>query len=211
MPSPSLRRILAAALLLCAVGTLSQARIVRVRDVVSLREAVAGAQPGDTILLKKGVYRLDKPLVIEGRSGLVIRPERGRAEFNGGKRISRRLIRRARGFPRGVKCIDVSSLDVEGPRSIGHARQSLPSWSALFADGVPMRLSQWPDDGWIPLDSVVSTGISIRFNGRDSISTVAPSADLSLFSKGAATAEIAPAAQTPDFGSIGFRGDHPFS
>ncbi len=210
MPSPSLRRILAAALLLSAVGTLSQARIVRVRDVVSLREAVAGAQPGDTILLKKGVYRLDKPLVIEGRSGLVIRPERGRAEFNGGKRISRRLIRRARGFPRGVKCIDVSSLDVEGPRSIGHARQSLPSWSALFADGVPMRLSQWPDDGWIPLDSVVSTGISIRFNGRDSISTVAPSADLSLFSKGAATAEIAPAAQTPDFGSIGFRGDRPF-
>ena len=33
-----------------------------------------------------------------------------------------------------------------------------PSWSELFADGVPMRLSEWPDGAPLPLDSVVIPG-----------------------------------------------------
>ena len=204
-------RFLALLLALTACSSVLQARVVRVRDVPGLRQAVAGAQERDTILLRRGVYRLDEPLVIGGKSRLTILADRGKVELNGGKRITRRMMRRAKGFPRGVKCIDVSSLGAEGPRTIGHAHPSRPSWSMLFADGTPMQLSRWPDDSWLPLDSIVSTGISIRFNGSDAISTVAPSADISLFSKGAATAEIAPAAPAPDFGSIGFRGDHPFS
>ena len=205
------RPFLALLLTLAVCAAPAQARVIRVRDVPGLRRALAAAQPGDTILLRRGTYRLEEPLVIEGRSGLTILADRGRAEFNGGKRIPRRMMKRAKGFPRGVKCIDVSSLPVEGPHTLGHVHPSLPSWSALFADGMPMQLSQWPDSGWFPLDSIVSTGISIRFNGSDAISTVAPSADISLFSKGAATAEIAPAAPAPDFGSIGFRGDRPYS
>ncbi len=198
-------------LLLSAGVSLLQARVVRVRDAASLRQAVAGAQPRDTILLRRGVYRLDEPIRIEGRSYLTLLAERGRVELNGGKRIPRRWMKRAKGFPRGVRVIDVSSLGVKGPRTIGHAHPSLPSWSALFADGVPMRLSEWPDGGWFPLDSIVDAGISIRFDGSAADGTVAPSADVSLFSKGAATVETAAQARVPGFGIIGFRGDRPFS
>ena len=198
-------------LLLSAGVSLLQARVVRVRDAASLRQAVAGAQPRDTILLRRGVYRLDEPIRIEGRSCLTLLAERGRVEFSGGKRIPRRWMKRAKGFPRGVRIIDVSSLGVKGPRTIGHAHPSLPSWSALFADGVPMHLSEWPDGAWFPLDSIVDAGISIRFDGSAAASSVAPSADVSLFSKGSATVETAAPAHIPGFGIIGFKGDRPFS
>lgn len=203
----------AALLVFLAMTLTSQARVVRVKDVPSLKLAVKEALPRDTILLGKGVYRLDEPLLIEEKSNLTILPasRRGKVELNGGKRIPRRLMKRAKGFPRGFRLIDVSPLGVSGPRTIGHEHPSLPSWSALFADGVPMHLASWPDDGWFPLDSIVDTGISIRFNGSGASATVAPSADVSLFSKGRNTSETASEASEPGFGTIGFDGERPLS
>ena len=189
-----------------------QGRVVRVRDVASLRTAVREAQAGDTVLLSKGIYRLTESLRIEGKSDLTLMARPGcRVELSGGVRIPRRSPKREKGLPRGVRCIDVSALGIVGPRTIGHVHPSIPGWSALYADGVPMRLSAWPNGGWFPLDSIVQTGISIRFDGSGSASTVAPSADVSLLKKGVSGAETVYAGQAPGFGIIAFRGDRPFA
>ena len=187
-------------------------RVVSVRDAEALRTAISKAQPGDTVLLRRGVYRLREPLVVEGKSGLTLMARPGsKVELNGGVRLPRGRFKRARGFAKGVRCIDVSNLEVAGPRTIGHAHPSLPSWSVLSADGVPLRLSSWPDGAWFPLDSIVQTGISIRFDGSGAASTVAPSADVSLLKKGSSGLETVYEGPAPSFGIIAFRGDRPFA
>ena len=100
---------------------------MRVRDAASLRAAVRESQAGDTVLLNKGTYRLSESLLIEGKSDLTLMARPGcRVELSGGVRIPRRWLKRAKGLPRGVRCIDVSALGVTGPRTNGHAHPSLP-------------------------------------------------------------------------------------
>lgn len=187
-------------------------RVVRVRDVATLQAAVLQAQPGDTIQLRRGVYRLTGPLVAEGKSDLTLMARPGhKVEISGGVRLPRGRFKRAKGFAKGVRCIDVSALGVTGPRTNGHAHPSIPAWSVLSADGSPLRLSSWPNGGWFPLDSIVQTGISIRFDGSDAASTVAPSADVSLLKKGSSGVETVYGGPAPGFGIIAFRGDRPFA
>ena len=190
-----------------------QGRVVRVRTVASLRAAVRDAQAGDTILLRRGVYRLGEPLRIEGKQGLTLAPARpgARVEINGGVRIPRYLIRRVKGFPPGVRRIDAARFSPAAPRTNGHAHPPVPAWSCLYADGRPMHLSEWPDGAFLPLDSVVRTGISIRFDGSGSASTVAPSADVSLLKKASPGAERPIPENGPGFGIIAFREDRPLS
>lgn len=198
-------------LLLFAALSVVQARDIRVSGVPALRRAVAGAERGDRILLKPGTYRFNEPLLLEGKEDLVIEPLRpgSKVTISGGTPIPRRMLRRAKGFPGGVRVIDLSRWDITGVMQKGHFRTTGPSWSELFADGVPMRLSEWPDGRWMPLDSVVATGISIRFNAAASlpggISVTKPSADVSLGVSGPADTSVS----ANSLGIIAFREDRP--
>ena len=203
-------------LLLTGLSLLTaQARDIRVRDVAGLRAAVETAEPGDRILLRPGVYRFSESLVIADKRDLVIEALRtgSRVQINGGVRIPRRRLRRATGLHRGVRCFDISQLPVTGVLQKGHMHPIGPSWSELYADGAPLRLSSWPDERWMPLDSVVCEGISVRF-GRggaahpDQPGGVKPSADLSL-SDG--TDKDGEWPLQTGFGTIYFRSDRPLS
>ncbi len=140
-------------LLLCS-GV--DARQIRVRKSSQLQKAVNEASAGDTIVLRKGVYRLKETLCIEGKENLVILGEG--ATLSGGERISRWRLRRARGYAKGVRTLNLGRYPLGALTPKGDPHLTGPSWSELFADGVPMRLSQWPDESALPLDTVLIPG-----------------------------------------------------
>ena len=132
------------------------ARTIPVRRAAALQRAVEQACSGDTIVLHKGVYRLKESLRIEGKTDLVIRGEG--ACINGGLRIPLRRLHRAKEFGNGVMRVNLRRYPLGDIIPKGDPHLTGPSWSELFADGVPMRLSEWPDKAPIPLDSVVIPG-----------------------------------------------------
>lgn len=132
------------------------ARERSVHNVAGLRKAVECAEPGDTITLRKGVYRLKETLRLEGKRGVVIRGSDAR--ISGGIRIRKCRLHRAPGMGSEVKRLSLRHLPAGGVCSKGDPRLTGPSWSEFFADGKPMRLSEWPDGEPLPLDSVVSPG-----------------------------------------------------
>ena len=140
-------------LLLCPGANAKQ---IRVRKVSQLQKAVNEAEPGDTIVLRKGVYSLKETLRIEGKENLVILGEG--ATFSGGKRISRWKLRKARGYAKGVRTINLGRYALGPITPKGDPHLTGPSWSELFADGVPMRLCEWPDGSPLPLDTVIVPG-----------------------------------------------------
>lgn len=140
-------------LLLCSGA---EARQIRVRKSSGLQKAVNEASAGDTIVLRKGVYRLKETLCIEGKENLVILGEG--ATLSGGERISRWRLRRARGYAKGVRTLNLGRYPLGALTPKGDPHLTGPSWSELFADGVPMRLSQWPDDSPLALDTVIVPG-----------------------------------------------------
>ena len=153
---------IAAAILssLLSASVVTHARTFKVSRTSSLIRAVEKAGEGDTIVLRKGVYRLDETLTIEGKTGLVIRGDR--ACLNGGVRIPLRRLRRVSqkdgDFAKGVRRLDLCRYPLGPVVPKGDPHLTGPSWSEFFADGVPMRLSEWPDTDPLPLDSVVTPG-----------------------------------------------------
>jgi hypothetical protein len=140
-------------LLLCS-GV--DAKQIRVRKSSGLQKAVNEASAGDTIVLRKGVYRLKESLCIEGKENLVILGEG--ATLSGGERISRWRLRRARGYAKGVRTLNLGRYPLGAITPKGDPHLTGPSWSELYADGVPMHLSQWPDDSPLALDTVIVPG-----------------------------------------------------
>ena len=140
------------ALCSCTLG----AREISVRSVKGLRQAIGKAAPGDTILLRKGIYRLKESLTLEGKSDLTIIGKD--AVISGGVRIPKWRLRRVRGLAEGAKRLYLKRYPVSGVVTKGDPRLKGPSWSEFYADGKPMHLSEWPDESPLPLDSVVSPG-----------------------------------------------------
>ena len=140
------------ALCSCTLG----AREISVRSVKGLRQAIEKAAPSDTILLRKGIYRLKESLTLEGKSDLTIIGKD--AVISGGVRIPKWRLRRARGLAEGAKRLNLKRYPVSGVVTKGDPRLKGPSWSEFYADGKPMHLSEWPDESPLPLDSVVSPG-----------------------------------------------------
>ena len=185
----------------------------RVKDVPGLRRALERAEPGDRILLRGGEYRITESLDLGQKEDLYIGPActRRRVEIKGGVEIPRREWRAGRRNQTLCR-IDLSPWPVAGITQKGHGRLITPAWSEVFADGVPMRLSRWPNEGWIPLDSVVRTGLSVRFDGGgcpfDSVQAlVNPSADPTISGVG----KDADGSGQPSLGVIHFRPTHPLS
>lgn len=134
----------------------SRTVVVSPRHDGALREALLFSRDGDRILLKPGTYRLREPLELAGRKNIVIEPYRAgsRVVISGGIEIP---------FKNCGGVIDVSSLNLTAVMTKGFGHGTGPSWSEFFADGKPMRLSSWPDDRWVPMDSVVCQGKSVRY------------------------------------------------
>ena len=204
-------RLLAAVILLLPLA--APARDWKVRDVESLRRAVQDAGPGDRILLRKGVYRLTESLRLEDKDDLYIGPARprGKVEINGGARIPLRNLERAPELGPRVLRADLSPWPFTGLMPKGHGRPVGPSWSEVYADGAPLQLARWPNEGWIPLDSVVRTGLSLRFDGggvpsNPALAQVKPSADLSITTAAADEGE-----GSASLGIISFREERPLT
>jgi len=134
----------------------THARAIHVKSEKALRRAVIDAVQGDTIVLRKGIYRLRRQLVVEGKSGVVIKGEG--ACLSGGMRIPLWRLRQAKGLDKGVLRANLKRYPIGAICPKGDPHLTGPSWSELFADGVPMRLSEWPDEAPLPLDSVVTPG-----------------------------------------------------
>ena len=134
----------------------SLARVINVKSVSSLKRAIGEASPGDTILLRKGIYRLRQSLVVEGKSGLVIKGEGAR--LSGGKRIPLWRLSKDKSLEKGVFRTNLRRYQIGAICPKGDPHLTGPSWSELYADGVPMRLAEWPDEAPLPLDSVVTPG-----------------------------------------------------
>ena len=143
-------------LLLLGLGADVQARQVRVHRTAQLQRAINEAAEGDTLVLRKGVYRLKESLRIEGKKDLVILGEGAR--LSGGVRIPRWRLHRARGYAKGVKKLNLGRYELGPIVPKGDPSLTGVSWSEFYADGVPMHLSEWPDKGPIPLDSVIVPG-----------------------------------------------------
>ena len=134
-----------------------QARVIDVRRVEALQKAVDNADKGDTIVLRKGVYRLSRTLKIDGKTDLVIRGDG--ACLNGGVRIPKWRLRRAKDIDtKGVRLLNLRHYPVGAIVPKGDPHLTGPSWSEFYADGVPMHLSEWPDSSYLPVDSVVTPG-----------------------------------------------------
>ena len=142
------------ALLLLCPGV--EAKQIRIRKVSQLQKAVNEASAGDTIVLRKGVYRLRETLCLEGKEDLVILGEG--AVLSGGKRIPRWKLRKARGYAKGVRTVNLGRYALGPIVPKGDPHLTGPSWSELFADGVPMRLCEWPDGSPLALDTVIVPG-----------------------------------------------------
>ena len=136
--------------------TAGEAKQIRVKRSSQLQKAVNQASPGDTIVLRKGVYRLRETLHLEGKQNLVILGEG--ACLSGGARIPRWRLHRARGYAKGVRTVNLGRYALGDITPKGDPHLTGPSWSELFADGVPMRLSEWPDGAPLPLDTVITPG-----------------------------------------------------
>ena len=133
-----------------------QARTIKVRRVAALERAMAEASSGATIVLMKGVYRLQNTLLIEGKENLVIKGEG--ACISGGVRIPLWRLRRTNSLSKDVRQVNLRRYPLGGIVPKGDPHLTGPSWSELYADGVPMHLSEWPDAAPLPLDSVVIPG-----------------------------------------------------
>ena len=162
------KRLLLLFLLLAACMT-AEAEVFSVRNVSALKAAFARAGRGDRIIIRKGVYRLDSTLVLEGKEGIVI--EAAGAQLNGGVRIPRKEWKKCSEVigspaPDGLLRIDLSPYKASPVVEKGHTHPSGPSWSEFFADGMPLRLSEWPEGRFERLDSVVRMGIG-RLQGKE--------------------------------------------
>ena len=148
------------------------ARERSVRNVASLRKALESAEAGDTIILKKGVYRIRESLKLEGKTDVFITGQDAR--ISGGIRIRKCRLHRAPGLGKGVKRLSLKHLPVSGVCTKGDPRLSGTSWSEFFADGKAMRLSEWPDGEPLPLDSVVSPGRGFyQFRDNEGLGVIA--------------------------------------
>lgn len=150
-----MKKVLLSILTVLCCGSLG-AREINVRSVIGFRQAVEKSCAGDTIVLRKGIYRLKESLVIEEKSDLTI-VGKG-AVISGGVSIPKWRLHKARGLAEGAKRVNLRRYPVSGVVTKGDPRLKGPSWSEFYADGSPMRLSEWPDESPLPLDSVVSPG-----------------------------------------------------
>ena len=97
-----MKRALIAILIVLCSGTMG-AREIRVGSVKAFRRAVEMVAPGDTILLRKGIYRLKESLVIEGKSDLAIIGKN--AVISGGVSIPKWRLHKAGGLVKVQKCL----------------------------------------------------------------------------------------------------------
>lgn len=122
------------------------------------------------ILFREGTYQLENSVRITGEN-IVLRPYKQESvSFMGGVSIERKQIKavsdekvRSRlqeSVREKVKEIDLKSLGIKvaGITPKGFGRAALPSWSELFINGKPLKISRWPNDSTVLIGKVHCTG-----------------------------------------------------
>lgn len=169
------------AALVLAAG-LSGSVAARAKDIIvrpgkgRLETAVRDASDGDRILLRPGTYRIDSCLRFNGLSGVAVEPYRkwGKVVISGSRKIDRRSIKRLKpeeraglGLGKNVRKLDISGYKGTGvPSTAGYERPGRPSWSFLFGRDSLYRLSRWPEEGSVGIDSVLNNGANFRKSGK---------------------------------------------
>lgn len=128
------------------------------------------------ILFREGTYQLENSVRITGEN-IVLRPYKQESvSFIGGVSIERKQIKavsdekvRSRlqeSVREKVKEIDLKSLGIKvaGITPKGFGRAALPSWSELFINGKPLKISRWPNDSTVLIGKVHCTGDIPRNN-----------------------------------------------
>lgn len=153
----------------CARGTRSKP--LNTLDAAVSKAALSGRCK--EIVLLQGVYGLQKPVIIDSLSGLMISAAKGaEVVISGARTISPDaasavtdsiILGRLKPDVRGKALeIDISGIEGEGIFSLGFGRNTSRVWTELYVNGRSMELSRWPDDGEVPTDTVYCRGRKVR-------------------------------------------------
>ena len=132
--------------------------------------ALQGDKQHTRIIIRQGTYYFQQGISIgESLSGLTISAYPGEeVVFSGGVPIPPRLVKK-----QTIGNCEVSSVNLKEAgitdwgeiHSVGFSRPSQPSWGELFVNGLPMRLSRWPNGGMIRMGKIIDPG-SVPRNGE---------------------------------------------
>lgn len=132
--------------------------------------ALQGDKQHTRIIIRQGTYYFQQGISIgESLSGLTISAYPGEeVVFSGGVPIPPRLVKK-----QTIGNCEVSSVNLKEAgitdwgeiHSAGFSRPSQPSWGELFVNGLPMRLSRWPNGGMIRMGKIIDPG-SVPRNGE---------------------------------------------
>lgn len=140
------------------------------RPVATLERAVQLSQPGGTVVVKQGEYRITRPITVgRDKNGLHIKAHGG-AVLRGGVNVPRSLWRRAdsevrRRLPSAAKdkayqvdldAVGVSKVDALLPRGFNHAGKMAPV--ELFIGDEAQTLARWPNTGYVRTGRVKDGG-----------------------------------------------------
>jgi hypothetical protein len=156
-----------------------KAATVTLAAAIARVEALSqGAWPAEGVLvrLRAGVYRVAAPVRLGARASgrvnapLVFKgPEQGAAVISGARELDgfvkdlpagalSRLPDSARAHVLSVILPRVGVTDFGRFVRQGQGREAQPAPLELFYRGAPMRLAQWPNRGYVPIDAVASPG-----------------------------------------------------
>lgn len=133
---------------------------------------------GISIVLRKGIYPIESTLeVVQGKtwhSSVPLSIEAYKKEeviLHGGRIISQdlitpvtdeafgnRFIPEVRKKIRQVNLSDAGIREIGNLRPVGFGRPYGPAWMEIFINGLPGKVARWPNEGTVPIHSVIDTG-----------------------------------------------------
>ncbi len=130
------------------------------------------------IILRKGIYLIDSTVeVVQGKTWNTSIPlsieayKKEEVILHGGRIISAALIKpvtdeefgnrfipEVRKKIRQVNLSDAGIRDLGKLRPVGFGRPYGPAWMEIFINGLPGKIARWPNNGTVPIHSVIDTG-----------------------------------------------------
>lgn len=116
------------------------------------------------IYLRGGEYYFNQTFVLEGSlfDNLTLSAYPGeKVVFTGGKQISLSKIKSVMLNRNRVQCVDLKECGIDGYgkiRNVGFLRPFEKSWMEVFVNGKPLHLCRWPNQGTVPVGTVLDAG-----------------------------------------------------
>ena len=127
-----------------------------------------GADEPATVVLEPGVYTVANRFELGSQDGgisakgvVTYKAERpGTVRLRGGKVVPRSLFVPAAGLSPGACVADVSKLLISPVKEWPDLCKTVPAGPWLYADGAPLPLARWPNEGWAIFTNAVDRGIN---------------------------------------------------